>query len=411
MATDESEITLYGTTWCGDCKRAKQFFAEQRVHYRFIDVDANAEGLARVEERNEGKRIIPVIEFGDGSFLIEPSNAELAEKLGIKLLATRAFYDLIVVGSGPAGLTAALYAAREGIETLVIERGGIGGQAGITERLDNFPGFPDGVTGDEFAARLRRQSERFGVEILPAQEVTGLEMDGAYHCVSTASGSKYGAYAVLIAAGSTYRRLGIPGEEDFIGAGVHFCATCDGAFYRGEELLVVGGGNSAGEEGLFLTRFASHVTILTQDPALTASKVVIEKVLENPDVSVITGARPVELRGEHRLQTVVIEDVDSGERRELHPAAMFVFIGLTPNTDFVSGLVDLDDAGFILTDVGMQTSLKGVFAAGDCRASSTKQAASAAGEGAAAAIAIRHYLEPIAGGMPLAQVHMAAVEM
>jgi thioredoxin reductase (NADPH) len=394
----DPDITIYGTQWCGDCKRAKQFFGEQRVHYGFVDVDVDAEGLAYVEQVNGGKRVIPVIVFADGSTLVEPSNAELAAKLGIVTSARRSFYDLIVVGSGPAGLTAALYAAREGIETLVIERAGVGGQAGVTERLDNFPGFPEGVTGEEFAGRLRKQAERFGVEILAATEVTGVTTDGNYRCVATAADASYGAYAVLLCLGSTYRRLGIPGKDDFIGAGVHFCATCDGPFYRGEEVLVVGGGNSAGEEGLFLTKFASHVTIATRDPELTASKIVVEKIAEQPEVDVICNIEAVELRGKGHLETVVMEDTVTGEQRELHPAGMFVFIGLSPNTTLVDGVVTLDERGFIDTDAGLQTSMPGVFAAGDCRAGSTKQAASAAGEGAAVAIAIRRYLEPFAGG-------------
>ena len=386
-------ITMYGTAWCGDCKRAKQFFGEQRVHYEFIDVDADAEAMAYVEEVNEGKQIIPVIVFDDGSKLIEPSNAELAEKLGITTKAKRSFYDLIVVGSGPAGLTAALYGARDGFDVLVIERAGVGGQAGITERLDNFPGFPDGVSGAEFADRLRAQAERFGVEVLSAQEVTGIAVDGKYRCVTTKDGSEYGAFAVLVALGSTYRRLGIPGEEDFIGAGVHFCATCDGAFYRGKDVLVVGGGNSAGEESLFLTKFADTVTIVTKDDALSATKVVVQKVEENPKISVITGASPSEFRGDSRLESVVLTD-----GQELKPNGVFVFIGLTPNTDVLKGVVDLDDWGFVTTDAALQTSVPGVFAAGDVRAGSTKQAASAAGEGAAVALGIRRYLEPLLAG-------------
>ncbi|MHB1988507.1 MAG: FAD-dependent oxidoreductase [Acidimicrobiales bacterium] len=396
---DRAEIAVFGTQWCGDCKRAKQFFGEQRIHYRFIDVDMDSEGLAYVEQVNDGKKIIPVIKFPDGSTLVEPSNADLAAKLGIQTRASRTFYDLIVVGSGPAGLTAALYAAREGIETLVIERGGVGGQAGITERLDNFPGFPEGVTGDEFADRLRRQAERFGVEILSAQEVTAIEVDGMWRRARTDDGAEYGAYAVLLALGSTYRRLGVPGEEDFIGAGVHFCATCDGAFYRGEDVLVVGGGNSAGEEGLFLTRFARHVTIATRDPELSASKVVVEKIREHPQVEVLTNVSTVELKGDTHLETVVVEDSRTGQRSDLHPAGMFVFIGLTPNTEMVGKIVERDAQGFVLTDPGLQTSVRGLFAAGDARSGSTKQAASAAGEGAAAAISIRRYLEPLAGGM------------
>lgn len=385
-------ITMYGTTWCSDCKRAKQFFGEQRVSYDFVDVDADADGLAVVHQHNDGRSIIPTIVFGDGSVLVEPSNAELAAKLGLQTVAERRFYDLIVVGSGPAGLTAALYAAREGIDTLVIERGGVGGQAGVTERLDNFPGFPEGVTGAEFAERLRRQAERFGVEVLSAQEVTGVEVDGHQQVARTGDGEEYRSHALLLALGSTYRRLGIPGEEDFVGAGVHFCATCDGAFYRDRDVLVIGGGNSAGEESIFLTRFASKVTIATRDTSLSASKVVATKVEEHPDIEVLTSVTPVAFRGDGRLDGVVLRDA-SGQEREIHPDGVFVFIGLSPNTDLVADLVDLDGQGFISTDAGLQTSVPGIFAAGDVRAGSTKQAASAAGEGAAVALGIRRYVE------------------
>jgi thioredoxin reductase (NADPH) len=392
-------ITMYGTAWCADCKRAKKFFGEQRVHYDFVDVDSDAEGRAYVESVNDGKDIIPTIVFDDGSLLVEPSNAELAAKLGLQTTARNAFYDLIVVGSGPAGLTAAFYAAREGIETLVVERGGVGGQAGITERLDNFPGFPEGVTGADFADRLRAQAERFGVEILAAQEVVGITVDGAYRCVRTGDGTEYRSYAVLLALGSTYRRLGIPGEDDFIGAGVHFCATCDGAFYRGKDVLVVGGGNSAGEEGVFLTKFARSVTIVTRDSRLSASKVVVDKVTEHPAITVLPNAAPAAFTGDGRLSGVTLTDTVSGETRELATDGVFVFIGLTPNTGVVRDLVTLDAGGFVVTDAGLQTDVPGVFAAGDVRAGSTKQAASAAGEGAAAALAIRRYVEPLASGM------------
>jgi thioredoxin reductase (NADPH) len=391
---------MYGTVWCSDCKRTKKFFGEQRVHYDFIDIDEDPEGLKVVEQVNKGKQIIPVLIFDDDSTLVEPSNAELAAKLGLQTTAQNKFYDLIVVGSGPAGLTAALYAAREGIDTLVIERGGVGGQAGVTERLDNFPGFPEGISGEEFADRLRRQAERFGVEILQAQEVTAIDVDELYRIVRTADGTEYRAYAVLLALGSTYRRLGIEGEEDFIGAGVHFCATCDGASYRGKEVLVVGGGNSAGEESIFLTKFADRVTIVTRDPQMSASKVFVEKVMQHPKIEVITGASPSAFRGKDRVETVVIKDVNTGEERELHPAGVFVFIGLTPNTDFVKEWVETDQWGFIETGDNMQTSLHGVFSAGDCRSDSTKQAASAAGDGAAAALGIRKYLESHASGLP-----------
>ena len=390
---DQQAITVYGTLWCSDCKRAKQFFGDHRVHYEFVDVDSDSDGMRYVEEVNDGKQIIPVIRFADGQTLVEPSNAELAEALGVVTVGSRSFYDLIVVGAGPAGLTAAFYAAREGVDTLVVERGAAGGQAGVTERLDNFPGFPDGVSGAEFADRLKAQAERFGVELLAAQDVRSVRADGRYHCVTTGDGAEYRATAVLLALGSTYRRLGVPGEADFIGAGVHFCATCDGAFYRDREVLVVGGGNSAGEESIFLTRFAKKVTIVTRDPALSASRVVVQKVEEHPAIDVLTGMTPVELRGDTRLRSVLLEEVATGERREVTPDGMFVFIGLTPNSQLVADQVELDGFGFIRTDMGLQTSMPGLFAAGDVRAGSTKQAASAAGEGAAAALAIRRYLQ------------------
>lgn len=395
-----TNIKMYGTQWCADCKRTKKFFGEQRVHYEFIDVDMDKDGLALVERVNDGKQIIPTLVFEDGSTLVEPSNAELAARLGLQTRARNQFYDLIVVGGGPAGLTAALYAAREGMDTLVIERGGTGGQAGVTERLDNFPGFPDGISGAEFADRLARQAERFGVEILSAQEVEGIEIDGEYRCVRTADGTEYGAWAVLLALGSTYRRLGVPGEEDFIGAGVHFCATCDGAFYRGKDVLVVGGGNSAGEEGIFLTKFAKKVTIATRDSDLTASRIVAEKVRESHQIEVITNASPAEFKGDKRLEAVVLKDTQSGETREVRPAGVFVFIGLTPNSGLAKGVVKMDAMGFITTDASMQTSVPGLFAAGDVRSGSTKQAASAAGEGAAAALGIRRYVQERASGMP-----------
>lgn len=399
----EPGIVLYGTNWCGDCKRSKKFFGEQRVAYRFVDVDSDAEGLALVERVNGGKHVIPTIVFPDGSTLVEPSNAELAAKLGLQTKARCSFYDLIVVGSGPAGLTAALYTAREGIDTLVIERAGVGGQAGVTERLDNFPGFPEGVSGAEFAERLRAQAERFGVEILSAQEVTAISADGQYRVVRTADGGEYRAWAILLALGSTYRRLNIEGEDDFLGAGVHFCATCDGPFYRDREVVVIGGGNSAAEESIFLAKFARKVTIITRDDHLTASKIVVEKLAENPKIEVLTNAAPVEFKGRDHLQSVVLKDTVNGSQRTIETAAAFIFIGLSPNVAMVKDLVEMDNLGFITTDAALQTSMPGIFAAGDVRAGSTKQAASAAGEGAAAALAIRRYVEPLASGMPNAE--------
>jgi thioredoxin reductase (NADPH) len=396
----DSEIKLYGTTWCGDCKRAKKFFGEHRVAYDFIDVDSDAEGLKIVEEVNQGKRIIPVIFFKDNSVLVEPSNAELAEKLGLQTQPQAHFYDLVIVGGGPTGLTAALYSAREGIETLVVERSGLGGQAGITERLDNFPGFPEGIAGGEFADRLTAQCRRFGVELLSAAEVVAVQVEGQYRVVRFADGGEVRASAVLLAPGSTYRRLEVPGEGDFIGAGVHFCATCDGPFYRGQDVMVIGGGNSAVEESVFLTRFASHVTIVARGPELTASKVAQDKALADPKISVRFNTEVAEMQGEGHLETVVLRDRTTGLTEPSHPAAVFVFVGLQPNTGFLANTITLTDAGFIPTTQTLETSVPGVYAAGDARAGSTKQLVSAAGEGATAALMIRHYLQAL-GAQPI----------
>lgn len=390
------KITVYGTVWCPDCKRAKHFFAENRVQYANIDIEQDAKALAYVEKANNGMRIIPTIVFPDGSILREPSNAQLAEKLGLQTKAKRDFYDVVVIGGGPAGLTASFYMAREGIDVLVIEKAGLGGQAGITQTLDNFPGFDEGIPGAEFADRLGRQAKRFGVEILQAQQVNRIAKDGQYFSVMTGDGANYAGRAVLLATGARYRRMDVPGEEDLIGTNIHFCATCDGAFYKGKKVLVVGGGNSGFEEGLFLTKFASQVDIVEHSPKAKASQLLQEKVAEKSNMSVTLNHDIKEFSiANNRLETVIAEDRTTGEKKEWKYDGVFVFIGLTPNSDLVKELATLDQWGFVATDKTLMASLPGLFIAGDVRTGSTKQAASAAGEGATAALMIRQYLNEV----------------
>ena len=390
---EQPKITVYGAPWCPDCKQAKQFLGEQRIRYNWVDIDEDEAGRRRVQELNNGKQIIPTIIFEDGSILVEPSNAEMAAKLGINPKAKREFYDLVVVGSGPAGLTTALYAAREGIETLIIEKGGIGGQAGTTERIDNYPGFAEGIGGGELANQMRIHAERFGVEILPAQTVTKIWAEGDYKMIATESGDEYCSRAVLLAPGTRYRRLNVPGEEDLIGAGIHFCATCDGPFYKDREVVVVGGGNSGVEEGLFLTKFASKVTVLEFSDHLAASQILREKAAEHPKMEIRLSQAVQEFKGDGHLESILVQDRTTGAVEEIFPAAAFIFIGLDPNTQFVKDSVETDKWGFITTSGTLETSLEGVFAAGDARGGSTKQVASAVGEGATAALMIRNYLE------------------
>ncbi len=388
-----TNIKLYGTNWCSDCKRSKKFLGEQRVHYDFINIEEDMEGQAFVQKFQNGGLTIPTIVFEDGAALIEPSNAELAAKLGLETKAKCEFYDLIIVGGGPTALTSAIYGARDGYDVLVIERSGLGGQAGITERLDNYPGFPEGVTGADFAERVIEQSKRYGVELLSAQNVITVGNDEDTHFVGTESGHRYRSNAVLIATGSTYKRLGVPGERDYIGAGVHFCATCDGPFYKGREVAVIGGGNSAVEEAAFLTRFSPKVTLLVRGSELTANKIATDKALNSPEMEVLFNTEVVEFKGkDNHMDTVVYRNRKTGEIGELHVPGIFVFIGLTPNSKPFKDIAKLDAQGFIMTGIDFQTSTEGIFAAGDVRSGSTKQLVSAAGEGAAAALAIREHL-------------------
>jgi thioredoxin reductase (NADPH) len=387
------DVRVYGAPWCPDCRRAKKFLAEHRVAFDWVDIDQNEEGLRYVEQVQKGGRTIPTVVLADGTTLIDPSNEELANKLGLRLEAQLRFYDVAIVGGGPAGLVASIYAAREGMEAIVVERSGLGGQAGVTERIENYPGFPDGVGGTELAERFVAQARHYGVELLPAVSVESVKVSGDDVELRLATEQAICAHAAIVATGSTYRRLGVPGEDSLIGSGVHFCATCDGPFYRGaDEILVIGGGNSALEEGLFLSQFADKVRVVQKGPELTASKLLQDRVMSDPKFTVHLDTDVTGLEGNGKLEAVVARDRRTGEEHRWTPRAAFVFIGLTPNSDFLRGAVDLDEWGFVRTDARFRTSMSGVFAAGDVRAGSTKQLGAAVGEGITALIMVRESL-------------------
>ncbi len=409
----DNRIVVYGTTWCGDCKRAKQFFGEHLIDYRWIDIEKDDEARHYVERVNGGHRSVPTIVFGDGSILVEPTSAQLAQKMGLTTQAKFKYYELIIIGGGACGLTAASYAARERIRTLVIERRGLGGQAVITGTAGNVPGYPEGISGVELAERLTKEAKRFGAEILLA-DVARIDLKENYRIVHLTDGSAFNSNAILITSGADYRKLDVPGETKFLGAGVHYCAECDAPFYKNaEQVLVIGGGNSAVEGALVLANYANRVTLLVRGNALRANSVAQEKLLSTPSVDVRFNTVVTELRGSRMLESVVTRNVQTGAVEEMRPAGVFVFIGSEPNNGLVKDLVALDPFGYIMTGHelsravqqqvesapghiriphAMETSVRGIFAAGDVRSGSTKQVASAVAEGASAAIAIREYL-------------------
>jgi thioredoxin reductase (NADPH) len=388
-------IVLYGADWCSDCRRAKQFFGEHRIPFEWIDIVDNDEAVANIEELTDGKHSIPVIVFPDGDILVEPSNMQLAEKTGVDIRPQANFHDVIIIGGGPAGLTAAIYTAREGLNTLVIEAAGLGGQVATTQVLDNFLGFPEGVTGQNFTERMEEQARRFGVDIIQGEEIADIVRDDRYLVVKSVNDREYIAQSVVIATGSKYSQLNVGGEWELIGSQVHFCATCDGAFYKNKDILVIGGGNSGFEEGLFLAdRFAKSVKIVEFLPEAKASQILQEKAEEKDNIEVVLNHAVQEFKvKDGKLDGVVVQDRATGEVHEWHPDGVFVFIGLKPNTGFLPDTIKRNEWGFLETDMTLMTSMRGVFGAGDVRAGSTKQAISAAGEGATAAMMIRHYLK------------------
>ncbi|MCY3804449.1 MAG: FAD-dependent oxidoreductase [Candidatus Saccharibacteria bacterium] len=300
-------------------------------------------------------------------------------------------WDCLMIGAGPTALASAVYTAREDIKTLVLEKNVVGGLAAITEKVDNYPGFAVGVSGLELAEQLQKQAERFGA-VIEYNQVVDLKKVNHLFEVLTADDQIYRSRSVLIATGSQWKQLQIEGEDEYYGQGIHNCATCDGAFYRGKKLVVVGGGNSAAQESLFLTKFASHIDILIRKSDFKASPVLVKKVINHPKIQVHFLTKPLKFLGQQKLQKVEVDK--RGIIEQIETDGVFVFIGLKPVTDFLQSLkVNLDEAGFILTNNNFQTNIDGLFCAGDVRSGATMQIASAVGEGASTALAIRYYLE------------------
>lgn len=389
---EAGRVQLFGADWCPDCRRAKSFLRDNRINFEFIDVDEHEWATTKVEAINNGKRIIPTVLINDVPYT-NPDNAALTRLLSINVEKEHKIFDTIIIGGGAAGLTTAIYAQRDRFDTLILEKSTIGGNAFLTEKIENYPGFQS-ISGPKLMEKMEEQAKTYGAVIKTGEEVVDIEkQDDLFH-VKTKSGTFLGK-TVVLSTGSTYRKLGIPNEEELIGSGIHFCATCDGAFYRDKDIIVVGGGNSALEEGIFLAGFCKSVKIVNRSDKFSASETYIEKLKTIENISTYTNKVSLEfVAGENEsFKGLRIKDKETNEETILEADGVFIFIGLIPNTKSFKNTIALDDKGFIKTTGLAETSVKGIFAAGDCREGAIAQVAAATGEGVLASYGIRNYLK------------------
>lgn len=392
-----NEIIVYGASWCAPCKALIERLDSKGIKYIYKDV--GDPDIAKEHEKLAGENIpagkkgVPTVVIG-GHPKVHPDDAWLAENLNWNdnNKMDEKIHDVVMVGAGPASLAAAIYTTREDLETVLYEKGVIGGLASITDWVDNYPGFPDGISGMDLGENLRKQAERFGAKI-ELGEVMNIENRDGIVVLHTTDGEVKGRSA-LIATGSDYKRLGVKGEDEYFARGVHFCATCDGAFYRNKRLVVVGGGNSAVQEAMFLTKFASKIDMLVRGPEMRASEILQHDLEKFKDkITVHFNSTTEEIIGDGQKITGV-RSISGGKEKIFETDGVFVFIGLLPNTGFLKdSAIELDEIGLIKTDDKLQTAIPGVFAAGDVRSGATMQIASAVGEGATAALRIREYLD------------------
>jgi thioredoxin reductase (NADPH) len=411
-------LRVAGGTWSPQSYAVKEFLSRNGVPYRWLDVDGDESVRELVTSITGDPTLLPVVLFADGSTLVRPTNQELAETIGMHTAASRPFYDLVIVGGGPAGLAAAVYAASEGLETLMVEQDAPGGQAGTSSQIENYLGFPSGVSGADLARRATAQARRFGAELLSAQQVTAIRRDDPYRVVRLSNGTEISSYAVILAQGVSVRRLQAPGVEELTGRGVFYgAAMTEAATYRGRHVCVMGGANSAGQGALFFSRYASRVTMLVRSDSLhkNMSQYLIDRIEAAPNIEVETGLEVTEVAGDGHLEGVSVRDVTTGDVRSIPLAALFIFIGSAPHTAMLADLVELDEKGYVLTGPDLpaaasgrpagwlpdrdpylfETSVPGIFAAGDVRTGSGKRVAAAVGEGSGCVSAVHRYLSTV----------------
>ena len=396
---------------------AKDFLSRNRVPYEWVDVDTDAAGRSLAESIAGDLAHLPVVLFPDGDSLVGPSVAQLAAKVGMQTRASQPFYDVVVIGGGPAGLATAVYATSEGLRTVLVESHAAGGQAGTTSLIENYLGFPAGVTGADLAQRAAAQARRFGTELLTGVEVVSLRREDPYRVVTLSDGTELTAYCVVITTGMSARTLDVPGLAALQGVSVYYgAAMTEAARYRDRDVCVVGGANSAGQGALFFSRYARRITILARAPTLeeTMSRYLVDRIEAAPNIEVRCGVTVASVKGDRQLESVCVRSTDTGESTTIPASALFIFIGVRPHTEAFAGVLERDDGGFILTGASLpqehgrprgwtlerepymfETSIPGVFAAGDVRSGANRRVAAAVGEGSAAVHSVHQYLRTV----------------
>ncbi len=410
-------IRVIGSRWSPQSHQIKDFLGRNLVPYQWLDIEADSEARRLVTYAKCHAAHLPLVLLPDGSHFIKPTNVEIAEKIGLRTQAQLPFYDLIIVGAGPAGLAAAVYATSEGLSTVLIEREAPGGQAGTSSRIENYLGFPVGLSGGDLTRRAVTQAKRFGVELLWPQEVIGVRVEDQYRIVTLADGSELSCHALIIATGVSYRLLNVPGIKQLTGAGVYYgAAKTEAIACSGEDVFIVGGANSAGQAAMYFSKYASSVTILVRGDSLgkSMSKYLCDQIEATKNISVQTYSTIIEVKGEARLEAITIANSNSGQKQTFPATSLFIFVGALPHTNWLEGVLERDEQGFILTGPDLkrngrhpqgwtlkrdpfllETSVPGIFAMGDVRYGSVKRVASAVGEGAIAVQFIHQYLSKV----------------
>ena len=407
-------VRVIGSRWSPQSYATRDFLSRNQIPYQWIDVDQDAPMRELVLSTGGDLAHLPVVLLADGTLLTQPSLAQLAEKTGLQTTPERPYYDLAIVGAGPAGLACAVYGASEGLKVVLIEQNAPGGQAGTSSMIENYLGFPSGVTGAELARRAATQARRFGTEILVGQAVVGLRLVDPYKVLQLSNGSEIACHALMLSSGMSVRELEVPGVRELLGAGVYYgAALSEAAMYRGQRVFVLGGANSAGQGALFFARYAAHVTVVVRKPSLSPamSRYLVDRITGTPTITVMCDSEITAVHGNGHLDRLDLRNVETGETRSLDGSALFIFIGVAPRTEAFAPIVATDDKGFILTGADVraagrpwgldrdplmfETSVPGIFAAGDVRANANRRIAAAVGEGSAAIFSIHQYLRNV----------------